>query len=109
MPLRPIVAGIYTPTALLSKLLNNLLTTIYANVTLKTTFTNSVQLVQNLENYVGYGYLKSTTKFITVGVENFYTVILQEGGREALLPFLMRYPKQGKIGTLSLLYLFKVK
>ena len=86
----------------MSKFLNNLLAPIYSNVAHETTFTNSVQVVQKLENYAANGYLKRTTKFITGDIKNLYTVIPRERGREVFMRFLEKHSKQGKIGTLSI-------
>ncbi|CAF0856088.1 unnamed protein product [Adineta steineri] len=108
IPIRPILAGINCPTALLSKFLNNLLAPIYLKVTAELTFTNSVQLVQSLEKYVSKGFFKSTTCFITADVKNLYTVIPREGGRQALIRFLEQYSNQGKIGTLSIDHIWKM-
>jgi hypothetical protein len=108
MSLRPILAGIHAPTTLLSKLLNDLLAPIYSEVARETTFSNSIQVIQKLESYVTNGYLKSTTKFIIADVKNLYTVIPREGGREALLRFLQKHSKQGKIGTLSIDHIWRI-
>jgi len=73
-----------------------------------TTFINSVQVLQKLETYAKNGYLKLTTKFITADVKNLYTMIPREGGRQALMRFLEKHSKQGKIGTLSIGYIWKM-
>ena len=108
MPLRPIIAGIHAPTTLISKFLNGLLAPIYLQVARETTFTNSVQVVQQLEKYAASGRLTSTTRFITADVRNLYTVIPRNGGREALLRFLEKHSRQGKIGTLSIDHIWKM-
>ena len=108
MPLRPIVAGIHAPTTRISKFLNGLLAPIYLQVARETTFTNSVQVVQKLEKYAASGQLKSTTRFITADVKNLYTMIPRDGGREALMRFLEKHSRQGKIGTLSIDHIWKM-
>ena len=106
--MRPIVAGINAPTTRISKFLNDLLAPIYLRVARETTFTNSVQVVRQLEKYAASGQLTSTTRFITADVKNLYTMIPRDGGREALLRFLEKHSRQGKIGTLSIDHIWKM-
>jgi hypothetical protein len=87
---------------LVSKFLNNLLAPFYLRAARETTFTNSIQLVRKLETYVNNGFLKSTTKFITMDVENLYTMIPRQGALEALMRFLEKYSKYRKIGPFNI-------
>jgi len=88
--------------------LNNLLAPIYLRAARETTFTNSIQLVRKLETYVNNGFLKSTTKFITMDVENLYTMIPRQGALEALMRFLEKYSKYRKIGPFNIHYIMKM-
>ncbi|CAF2247184.1 unnamed protein product, partial [Rotaria magnacalcarata] len=100
IPIRPTVAGIHALVTFLSKLLNDLLTPIYLEVTHETTFINSIGVARTLEKYVAAGFLKSTTNFITTDVENLYTVIPRGGGIDALIRFLEKYSKNTKLDHL---------
>ena len=69
---------------------------------------NGIDVVRTLENYVADGCLKSTTQFITIDVENLYTMIPRQGALEALARFRVKHAKQGKIGTLSTDHIMKM-
>ena len=64
----------------------------------QTTFTNSIDVVRKLEQYVTNGHFKPTTKFITADVKNLYTMIPRDDGINALIRFLDKYSKYRKIG-----------
>ncbi|CAM4987290.1 unnamed protein product [Rotaria socialis] len=108
IPIRPIVSGLHGPASLVSKFLNNLLAPIYLQVARETTFTNSIDVVRKLQQYVANGYLKPTTKFITADVENLYTMIPREGGLNALIRFLDKYAKYRKIGPFTIDMILKM-
>ncbi|CAF3796518.1 unnamed protein product, partial [Rotaria sp. Silwood1] len=108
IPIRPIVSGLHAPVTLVSKFLNNLLAPIYSQVAHETTFTNSIDVVRKLEQYVANGYLKPTTKFITADVENLYTMIPREGGINALIRFLDKYAIYHKIGPFTIDMILKM-
>ena len=71
-------------------------------MTRKYTFINDIDVIRTLEKYVTNGYMKTTTKFITVDVENLYTMIPREGALAVLARFCIKYSYQGKIGTFSI-------
>ncbi|CAF1614315.1 unnamed protein product, partial [Didymodactylos carnosus] len=106
--LRPIVAGIHAPVSLISKFLNNLLAPIYLKAAHETTFTNSIYLIRRLENYERNGFLKPTTKFITMDVENMYTMIPRQGALDALMRFLEKHSKYHKIGPFNINCIMKM-
>lgn len=107
-PLRPIVACMRAPATMVSKFLNNLLAPIFLTVARQSTFINGIDVVRTLENFVADGCLKSTTQFITIDVENLYTMIPRQGALEALARFCVKHAKQGKIGTLSTDHIMKM-
>ncbi|CAF1539927.1 unnamed protein product, partial [Rotaria sordida] len=108
IPIRPIVSALYAPVNLISKFLYKLLSPIYLQVAYETTVINNIDLVRKLQNYTADGHLTSTTKFITADVENLYTMIPREGGIDALLRFLEKYSKHGKIGPFSIDMIMKM-
>ncbi|CAF1548524.1 unnamed protein product, partial [Adineta ricciae] len=108
IPLQPIIASISSPTTLLSKFLNNLLAPIYLQVARETTFINDIDLVRKLESHVDKGFFNSTTIFVTADVKDLYTMIPRQGATLALMRFLEKYTKHGKIGTLSIDYILRM-
>jgi hypothetical protein len=88
--------------------LNSLLAPIYLKVAHQTTFTNSIYLVRKLEKYAQDGYLKSTTKFITMDVENLYTMIPRQGALDALMRFLEKHSKYRKIGPFTINHIMQM-
>ncbi len=75
---------------------------IFLTVNRKHTFINDIDVIRQLEKYAAGGYLTSTTKFITIDVENLYTMIPREGALAALGRFCMKHSHQGKIGTFAI-------
>ena len=65
----------HAPMTLISKFLNDLLASIYLKVKRQYTFINDIDVIIRLEQYTSDGYLQSTTKFVTIDVENLYTMI----------------------------------
>ena len=59
----------HAPITLISKFLNDLLAPIYLKVTRQHTFINDIDVTRKRKQYVTDDYLKSTTKFVTIGVE----------------------------------------
>ena len=57
---------------------------IYLKVTRQYTFINDIDVIRRLKQYVTDGYLKSTTKFVTIDVENLYAMIPRQGALDAL-------------------------
>ncbi|CAF2073807.1 unnamed protein product [Rotaria magnacalcarata] len=108
IPIRPIISGLYAPVRCISKFLNDLLAPIYLQVARETTFTNGIDVIQRLEQYAAKGYLKSTTKLFTADVENLYTMVPREGGITALIEFLNKYTKNGKIGPFTIDMILKM-
>ncbi|CAF4678035.1 unnamed protein product, partial [Rotaria socialis] len=102
IPIRPIISGLHAPVRCISKFLNDLLAPIYLQVAHETTFTNGIDVIRRLEQYAAKGYLKSTTKLFTADVENLYTMVPREGGIKALMEFLNKHTKNGKIGPFTI-------
>ncbi|CAF3341905.1 unnamed protein product [Rotaria socialis] len=102
IPIRPIISGLHALVRCISKFLNDLLAPIYLQVAHETTFTNGIDVIRRLEQYTAKGYLKSTTKLFTADVENLYTMVPREGGITALIEFLNKYTKNGKIGPFTI-------
>jgi hypothetical protein len=92
----------HAPATRVSKFLDKLLAPLFLKVARETTFINSIDLIRALEKYAIDGRLKPTTLFVTFDVTNLYTMIPRQGALEALIGFLEKYSKHGKIGTLSI-------
>ena len=88
--------------------MNDLLAPIYLKVTREYTFINDIDVVRKLEQHAAHGQIISATKFITIDVENLYTMIPRQGALEALARFCIKHSKQGKIGTLTLDHIMKM-
>jgi hypothetical protein len=98
----------HAPATLLSQFLNDLLAPIYLKVTRQYTFINDIDVVRKLEQHAANGYVTSITQFITIDVENLYTMIPRQGALEALARFCIQYSKQGKIGTFTIDHIMKM-
>jgi hypothetical protein len=81
---------------------------VYLRVARDTTFINSIDVVRKLETYAKHGFLTPNTKFITMDVENLYTMIPREGALHALMRFLEKYSKYGKIGPFNIHCIMKM-
>ena len=88
--------------------MNELLAPIYLKVTRKYTFINDIDVIRQLEKYAADGHLTSRTKFITIDVENLYTMIPRDGALTALARFCVKYCYQGKIGTFTIDHIMKM-
>ncbi|CAF3386837.1 unnamed protein product [Rotaria socialis] len=82
-PLRPIMAGLKSPTIAISRWLDGLLRPLFNRLANETTILNGSQLVKQIEQWSAK-YLTSTTSFITMDVTDLYTMIPQEGGIKAI-------------------------
>ncbi|CAF5021502.1 unnamed protein product, partial [Rotaria sp. Silwood1] len=82
-PLRPIMAGLKSPTIGISKWLDGLLRPLFDRLASNTTILNGVQLIKRVERWSAT-YLTSATSFITMDVTDLYTMIPQEGGVTAI-------------------------
>ena len=91
-----------------NKIKGVLLAPIFLTVNREYTFINDIDVIRQLEKYAADGHLTSRTKFITIDVENLYTMIPREGARQALERFLLKYSDHGKIGTLSIDHILKM-
>ena len=98
----------HAPITAASKFLNDLLAPIFLTVNRKHTFINDIDVIRQLERYAADGYLTSTTKFITIDVENLYTMIPREGALAALAGFSAKHSHQGKIGTFAIDHIMKM-
>lgn len=92
----------------MSKFLNDLLAPIFLSVNRKHTFINDIDVIRQLEKYASDGYLTSITKFITIDVENLYTMIPRDGALAALARFCIKHSYQGKIGTFTVDHVMKM-
>lgn len=82
-PLRPIMAGMKSPTISISKWLDNLLRPIFDRLAIDTTVLNGVELLKKIERW-SVNNLIMTTSFVTMDVTDLYTMIPQEGGVTAI-------------------------
>ena len=73
----------HAPATLISKFLNDLLAPICLKVTRQYTFINDIDVIRRLELYTSDGYPQSTAKFVTIDVENLYTMILRQSALDA--------------------------
>ena len=97
----------HAPVTLISKFLNDLLAPIYLKVTRQYTFINDIDVIRRLKQYVTDDYLKSTTKFVSIDVENLYTMISRQDALDALARFCIQHSIQGKIGALTINHIMK--
>ena len=81
----------HAPAILTSKFLNGLLASIYLKVIRQYTFTNDIDVIRRLEQYTSESYLQSTTKFVTIDVENLYTMIPRQGTLDTLARFCIQH------------------
>ena len=98
----------HAPATLISKFLNDLLAPIYLKVTRQYTFINDIDVIRRLEQYTSDDYFQSTTKFVTIDVENLYTMIPRQGALNALARFCIQHSIQGKIGTFTIDHIMKM-
>jgi hypothetical protein len=82
-PLRPIMAGMKSPTMNISKWLDGLLRPLFDRLAMESTISNGVELLKIVERWSS-SYLTSTTSFVTMDVSDLYTMIPQEGGIKAI-------------------------
>jgi hypothetical protein len=82
-PLRPIMAGLKSPTIGISKWLDGLLRPLFDRLACDTTIPNGFQLIKQVERWSAT-YLTPATSFITMDVTDLYTMIPQEGGVTAI-------------------------
>jgi hypothetical protein len=82
-PLRPIMAGLKSPTIAISRWLDGLLRPLFNRLACDTTIPNGVQLIKQVEKWSAR-YLTPATSFITMDVTDLYTMIPQEGGVTAI-------------------------
>ncbi|CAF4279693.1 unnamed protein product [Adineta steineri] len=82
-PLRPIMAGLKSPTMKISKWLDGSLRPLFDRLAVDSTIMNSVQLIKQVERWSAR-YLASATSFIIMDVTDLYTMIPQEGGVTAI-------------------------
>ena len=82
-PLRPIMAGLKSPTIEISRWLDRMLRPIFDRLAYNTTIPNGVQLIKEIERWSA-DFLTPATSFITMDVTDLYTMIPQEGGVTAM-------------------------
>ncbi len=82
-PLRPIMAGLKSPTIRISRWLDGLLRPLFNRLACDTTISNGVQLIKQVEKWSARC-LTPATSFITMDVTDLYTMIPQEGGVTAI-------------------------
>ena len=64
--------------------------------------------MRRLEQYTSDGYLQSTTRFVTIDVENLYTMIPRHGALNALARLCIQHSIRGKIGTSTIDHIMKM-
>ena len=82
-PLRPIMAGLKSPTIAMSRWLDGLLRPLFDRLARETAIPNGVQLIRQVERWSAR-YLTPATSFVTMDVTDLYTMIPQEGGVRAI-------------------------
>jgi hypothetical protein len=86
-PLRPIVAGMKSPTIEISRWLDSILRPLFDQMALDTSILNGVQLIFELEKWASQ-FLNINTIFLTMDVSDLYTMVPQEGGIQAIKKML---------------------
>lgn len=86
-PLRPIVAGLKSPTIKISKWLDSILRPLFDQMAADTSILNGIQLISVLEQW-STSNLNSNTLFLTMDVSDLYTMVPQEGGVQAIKKML---------------------
>ena len=86
-PLRPIVAGLKSPTIKISQWLDSILRPLFDQMAAETSILNGVQLISILERWSERN-LSRNTKFLTMDVSDLYTMVPQEGGIQAIKKML---------------------
>ncbi|CAF1510573.1 unnamed protein product, partial [Adineta steineri] len=82
-PLRPIMAGLKSPTIKISRWLDGLSRLLFDRLAVDTTVINGVQLIKQVERWSASN-LTLATSFIVMDVTDLYTMIPQEGGVTAI-------------------------
>lgn len=82
-PLRPIMAGVRSPTITVSKWLDRQLRPLFDRIAAESTVANGSQLVSQAERWSAKS-MTNATSFITMDVTDLYTMIPQEGGVGAI-------------------------
>lgn len=82
-PLRPIMSGLKSPTIKISKWLDGILRPLFDRIACETNILNGAQLIKQVEKWSAVN-LTPTTSFITMDVNDLYTMIPQEGGIKAI-------------------------
>jgi hypothetical protein len=89
-PLRPIIAGLHSPTIAISRWLDLLLRPLFDKLAGETTIPNGTELVKQVEKWASQ-HLTVDTRFITMDVTDLYTMIPQEGGVQALRKMMEKF------------------
>ena len=89
-PLRPIVAGLKSPTIKISKWLDAILRPLFDQMAASTSILNGVQLISMLEQW-SRSNLDHRTLFLTMDVSDLYTMVPQEGGIQAIKKMLRTF------------------
>ncbi len=89
-PLRPIVAGLKSPTIKISKWLDSILRPLFDQMAAETSILNGVQLISILEKWSERN-LGRNTLFLTMDVSDLYTMVPQEGGIQAIKKMLRTF------------------
>lgn len=89
-PLRPIVAGLKSPTIKISKWLDSILRPLFDQMSADTSILNGVHLISILEKW-STRKLSKNTLFLTMDVSDLYTMVPQEGGIQAIKKMLRTF------------------
>jgi hypothetical protein len=85
------MSSINTPTTGISKLLDQLIRSLFDKHVRSTTIIDGVDLIRRLEAYVENGYLKPTTQLCTFDITDLYTMLPQQESLNILTEFLVQY------------------
>ena len=81
----------HAPATLISKFLNDLLAPTHLKVTRQYAFISDIDVIRRLEQYTSDDYLQLTTKFVTIDIENLYTMIPRQDALDALAQFCTQH------------------
>ncbi|CAM4986267.1 unnamed protein product [Rotaria socialis] len=108
-PLRPIVAGLKSPTTKISRWLDQTLRPLFDQMSKETSILNGSELIKSLQKWTNTN-INKRTMFLTMDVSDLYTMVPQEGGIQALKKMLRHFNineiKKMKTSTILLLARF---
>ncbi|CAF4813263.1 unnamed protein product, partial [Rotaria sp. Silwood2] len=80
-----------SPTIKISKMLDELIRSLFDQYAKQTTIIDDVHLIRQLEKYINLGLLKPTTYLYTFDITDLYTMLPQEESISILKTFLLQF------------------